>query len=325
MPIFESILAGLVARLSWQVIEPILDYYDLKGYVLHRLRHSRQADRVIAAYSASHTESGEEVFWREAINGTIREGSKVSLHNFQLSTWFPRKPGIYWTDRARRARETAYNRHVEGIKKDVLVFDVYGKTLMAELGGIGTVNLQKNRDSVLLTATASGETHKGIPLVFNQRAWQQLRSYFSHDRMIEVDLEGTVEGIPSQFDSTLLRAAGVPRIAVRIESVKDLKLKASRLGITVTPWTIFETSDRGRPYGFTYVTHELNKDSIATSVQWLHDYIQDHQGTTILTDFDETTNPLNARFPLGSCFEGTVTAVEVVSYCQAVDQKFGGT
>lgn len=323
MPIGESLLTAFVAKLSWQVIQPFLEYYNLKAYVTRILRRQTQTpERTIFAYSANRRSSGEELFWHDVIRGSISEGNSLLLRDFQLSPWFPRKPGVYWTERAHEARQEAFRNHVESAERGAVVFDLYGKTLMAELGGIGTVNLRKDRDNVLVTATASGQTHQGVPLLCSSTVWDSLRTSLAQDNMVEMDVRGEIVSIPSEFDSSVLRSPGVPRIALSVESVLDVKPKVSRLPITVTPWTIFETRNRRHPFGFTYVTHRLLIDDIANSVRWLLDYIDSKQGTTILTDFDELTSPLNARFPLGACFEGTITTEQVIQYCQAIDRHF---
>jgi hypothetical protein len=193
---------------------------------------------------------------------------------------------------------------------------------MTELGGIGSVNFRKNRDAVLLTATASGYTDRGIPLICSGNIWHEINNALSKEKTIEVDLKGTIEAVPTQYDSFFLRSPGLPKVAVRITSILNIKIKVSRLGIVVSPWTMFETSNPEHPYGFTYVTHELLTDEMNESVDWMLDYIERKNGTVVLTDFDEETHLLNARFPLGNCADGSVLKDDIIRYCQTIWRKF---
>ncbi len=248
----------------------------------------------------------------------------ISLMNFQMSPWVPRKPGLFWTYNAAKARNRAFQYHIEDIdpKKGAITFDIYGKTLMAELGGVGCVNFRKNRNDVLLTATASGDTQCGIPIICTSSIWRTIESELQKDRMIEIDFTGIVEEIPLEYDVFLLRSPNIPKIALRIGSILNLKLKSSALNINVTPWTLFETDRDHQPYGFTFLNHSLFRDNIDNSVNWIYQYIEKRGGKTILTDFDEERNSLNAEFPLQRCLAGEIAHQEVMKYCQNIYRKF---
>jgi hypothetical protein len=310
---------------GWDLIKSLFGYYGLRDYLTFWYYDTFDPEKIteIYAYEDDPTISGEEVFWRMVMTGGLLEGNPVRLYNFQVSPWFPRKPGLYWTYGAALARQTAMQRHVERVEENTIVFDIYGKTLMSELGGIGTVNFRKNRDNVLFTATASGDTQRGIPIVCSRQVWNEIEKSLRADRMVEIDLQGTVEAVPTEFNSFFLRSPGLPKIAVAVKSILNIRAKkVSRLHVIVTPWTIFESSNKDFPYGFTYITHDLLGDRMDESVKWMMDYIERYDGELILTDFDEETNPLNAIFPLNGCMGGSVSDRDILGFCQRIKSRF---
>ncbi len=308
---------------GWDFVKTIYNYYGLKDYVefLYYDQFKKEKIREIEAYDFDNRQ-GDKIFWREIMSGDIIRGDKIRLKNFQISPWFPRKAGLYWTYEAAIARDQANRHHVEKRISKGCVYDVYGKTLMTELGGIGTVNFRKDRDFVLITATASGNTEEGIPIICRQNIWKDIEAEFQKGNRIEVDVQGTLVNINRDNDSFFLRSSSLPKVAVHVNSLLNIQLKASRLDINTTPWTIFETKDRWSPYGFTYVTHNIFQEEITDSKKWIIEYIETHNGKTILTDFDENINHLSAVFPLNDVTNGTILTKEILRYTQKILRDF---
>ncbi len=315
----------LIPRICVPLIKSLLDYHGLRHYISFLYQERLHPERIttIYAYSKNQRVPGEKIFWDKVFSRKLEEGDLVKLHNFQISSWFPRRPGLYWTRDAERARQTALRNHIETIDGQTVVFDIWGKTLMSELGGIGTVNFRKHRDDVLITATGSGVTEKGIPIICPRQIWDELHKELNTNKMIEVDLQGSVAPIPSEFESFFLRSPGIPKVAVRIKSLMNINVKDSLLDVVVTPWTLFETSDEHYPYGFTFVHHKLHSDDMSRSTNWMTDYVERKGGTQILTDFDEETNSLNAFFPLSGCIDGSVISTDILRYCQTIKKRLG--
>lgn len=308
---------------GWDLVKAIYHYYGLKDYFqfLYSDTFDKEGIKEILAYN-SNNQPGDKFFWKEIMVGNILKGQKIRLLNFQISPWVPRKPGQFWTFEASSAREKALKFHVEQRKQNGVVLDVYGKTLMMELGGIGTVNFSKDRDLVLITATASGNTEEGIPILCKANIWKQIEKEFNVGKMIEVDLQGQLVNIDREIGSFLLRAPLIPRVAIQVNSLLNIKIKSSRLQINVTPWTIFETNNKWGPYGFTFVNHKLFLEDITESNKWILDYFANHNGKTILTDYDEYLHPLNAIFPLNDITNGTILTNDLMSYMQKIMRDF---
>lgn len=309
---------------GWDLIKTLWSYYKIKDYLSFRYYETFEEDKVVTlnAYQKNSRISGEQVFWSRVFTGQYLPGTKIKLLNFQASPWFPRKPGTYWTHSAALARKNAIKEHVERVEDGFLVFDVWGKTLMSEVGGIGSVNIRKNRDDVLFTLTASGHTDRGIPAICSPDVWRDIDNALKENQCVEVDIRGTIEPLPPEYDSYFLRSAGLPKIAVRISSMMNVEIKQSDLSIFACPWTIFKTESQSSPYGFTYVTHNIGTDNYRNSVRWIEDYVEQHNGKLILTDFDEETSCLNARFPLSGCLDGSILNDEILEFCQGIARQF---
>jgi len=326
MPV-DKIMGFPKSSPGWDLIKTLYTYYGLKDYLEFKYYDYFRKDIIleIYAYKDNLNIPGEQIFWRDIATGQLQEEDKIKLYNFQISSWFPRKPGIYWTYSAALARRKAWRNHIEKVTKDMIVFDIWGKTLMSELGGVGSVNIRKNRNNVLLTATASGLTDAGIPLICPQSIWKKIAKELKANKRVEVDIRGTIKNIPVEYDSFFLRNPCFPKVAVVIDSILNIDFKVSDLNIKVCPWTLFEIEDGDYPYGFTFVTHDLIKDELQDSINSIIEYIDQKKGKLILTDFDENTNSLNAKFPLNSLMDGTVFSEDVFRYCQEIKRKFERT
>lgn len=308
---------------GWDLIKSLYYYYGLKDYFDFWYHDNFGEGHIveIEAYNFNNIQ-GDKIFWEKTLSGQLLKGQKLRLKNFQISSWFPRKPGQYWTFEAAEARAYAFKQHIESVSANGIVFDIYGKTLMTDLGGIGSVNFNKNRDFVLVTATASGKTDEGIPIICRKNVWEELEKEFNKQNKIEVDIDGTLVNINPENSSLFLRTGGVPRVAIQVNSILNIKIKSSGLKIEVCPWTIFKTTDRYAPYGFTYKTHTMFEDEIDVTNEWLIDYVDEHKGKTILTDYDEGLNYLNAIFPLNDVTTAGIVDENLISYLQKIHKAF---
>lgn len=189
---------------------------------------------------------------------------------------------------------------------------------MSELGGIGSVNFLKNRNDILITATSSGETDRGIPIICTPDIWRKIDSELQRGP-VQVDFDGAVDVIPSVYSSFLLRQAQeFPIVGIRLTSLLNVSISPSNVPIVVYPWTIFETADRNKPIAFTFYTHNFFDDDLRQSVKWIKDYVEKEKGKLIVTEFDEEINFLDAHFPLSDCLKGNITEDQIVRYCQSI-------
>lgn len=318
-------LLSFFGKVGWDLSKALANYYGLKDYFSFRYYETFDPEKIteIYSYHKEQKEVGDELFWKLLSTGKLLEGDKVKLVNFQISPWFPRRPGLYWTYEAALARRKAWANHIERAERDFVVFDVMGKTLMAELGGIGSVNFRKDRKEILITATSSGYTDSGIPIICTDKVWNEINSYLKNGQAIEADINGVIEPVSLDYDSFLLRQPRqIPKVAVKVTSLLNVGIKKSDTSIIVYPWTIFEMSNEQKPFGFTFFTHDLFRDNLDESVRWITDYVAKNKGELIITDFDEEKNFFDAHFPLSECLRGNITEDQIFRYCQKINRKF---
>lgn len=156
----------------------------------------------------------------------------------------------------------------------------------------------------------------------SKQIWEIINSELEKEKMMEIDLVGRVRYIPKDYDSYLLRTPNQQKIVLEIESILNTKTKKSNSKIYVTPWTLFKTSYNDAPYGFTYLHHNLYDDDIEKSINWMKKYVKERNGKSIITDFDEETNSLNAEFPLSSCINNGINHSDIIEFCQKIGSQF---
>jgi hypothetical protein len=107
----------------------------------------------------SYSYETNEDIWRAIIYRRVSTGMDITLRNFQLLDWFPRAPGLYYTDQAGWARDEAFHYldhdfghspirdHANRVTQDerpldyTVVFTPAGKWSMLQ-GGIGAIRLK---------------------------------------------------------------------------------------------------------------------------------------------------------------------------------------
>lgn len=279
----------------------------------------------------------EEAFWRDLIgydlNGQpapnpLRLNDVVALRGFQISEWFPRSPGTYWTRDGRDRRVWAAN-HKEAWDHETEVLTPKGKTQLVT-GGVGTcrVNVHEGENGKrygLLCATSSGISDAGIPVVVEEDLYNSVRDSL-HDHIgIEVDLTGRLLTLPFDSTETVVPARGaeipdsmksllttpleIPCYFLRIESRLEVRRRISDFRLEASAWTLY--SDDDGAWSFTYAAFDPRKrGDIERATQFLIEYVDRHRGNRIFTDFDEHVRRLDSRHPLHSVMAGNADFAE---------------
>lgn len=120
---------SFAGKVGWDSIKAIFNYYGLRDYFSFVYCETFDPDKIteIYAYNNDDRESGEHYFWKNIITGKLLQGDKVRLRNFQISPWFPRRPGLYWTYNAALARRKAWLNHVKKVENGVVYLINGGK------------------------------------------------------------------------------------------------------------------------------------------------------------------------------------------------------
>jgi hypothetical protein len=134
------------------------------GFIVQRVtpllyRRTRQA-------GGSHKVFATELEFWAACNSL--PFASVCLDTFHLSEWFPRAPGVYWSQYGILARGTAYSNPVQNDRVLGSYYLPESKMSLIEQGGIGTIRLRPRRidgtDCWLGTAVADRQCAGGVPL-----------------------------------------------------------------------------------------------------------------------------------------------------------------
>jgi len=309
--IVKEIVGPLVAGLS--------GYYNLPVYgrVLYK-----QARGKVVEYDR------EELFWRDAIGPyfyeeaqtNLFEGQLVKLVDFDITEWFPRCPGMFWTAEGHIYRERAKDYVADQIDKyRHIAFSPRGKSLMI-LGGIGTTRLEVHtgdeRDYKILCATSSGRCDAGIPLVVTRGVWEQIRDGILSEGAVKADVSGFYSPLPIKYEDLVIETGTelarelrsflsdslyLPRYCLLVESSLQLKRRKSISSVQATAWTLFKSSDTDSalPYSFTYHSIDAkSENSIKEAAEFIEGYVNYYGGEEILTDFDEKIRRFSSTYPL---------------------------
>ncbi len=191
----------MLGKVIDKVIGPLFGtlsaYYNLPAYV-----KTKWAEKKHGTYAYFR----EEDFWKDAIGYAfqkraiqkLREGNVIELQGFELSEWFPRAPGSFWTARGTRLR-TAAKGEIEHEATKILIFTPKGKELMIQ-GGVGTLRLELHGPGAakykILGATSSGDCSRGVPVVLPEDVYFHLRDDLLTDGGLRATVKGVYTGLP---------------------------------------------------------------------------------------------------------------------------------
>jgi hypothetical protein len=271
----------------------------------------------------------ENDFWRDAIGPyfympaerNLYDGQLVELNNFEITEWFPRCPGLFWTKDAYESRNHAAQ-YIDRTTDRYIVLSPYGKTLMV-LGGRGTTRLEVHTDNYnykVLCATSSGRCDAGIPLVVSRGVYDEIRDELHHDGSIRADLSGFYSPFPMRYDeliwgnpgaelpskvrSWLANSLHIPKYCLKVESRLSVRKKKSESSIQATAWTLFnlrnqDNPEKALPPSFVFWSFDPRfEDSIEEATNEIKNYIQYFGTGEILTDFDERVQRFVSKYPL---------------------------
>jgi hypothetical protein len=259
----------------------------------------------------------EADFWKKSEQAAF---GVVRLKGFKITDWFPRAPGVFWSERARIAIESVY---ASEPKHDAQLGNFYSpqsKMNLIENGGIGTIRLRPRQiDGVycsLATALTGINCHTGIPLAIPETPLLSSGLKWGD----KADLVGRVR---------FLQDAGLADVANSIQGARPLILfveslvtiRQSKLGrqkLVITPVVLFEIQASYDRPGYTFVQCSAGADAdLDRATQWIELYTSKHSGQ-VITNFDEQ-RPILADAPL------SYQRLVAKTYDKTIVQRFTGT
>jgi hypothetical protein len=272
-----------------------------------------------------------EKVWRDVIGEAIIAGQEITLEGFDILDWFPRAPGLYYTQGAPQARDEAFGHlhpklmdgpaldHVGRVGKAgslrnyTAVFTPEGKSSMLE-GGVGCIRLRPIRidgkSHWLKTATSDGVIHTGVPIALPQALYNDIHVPVREQGAIRADIFGEIAFLDDPVSRVFDAYAKVPKVYLRVTSLRMCEPGPMRpLNASVAVSFVSEYQGAPKVYA-TYVTFEPNRPgTFDAAVTWMkQEYIEGQYRGRIITDFDQTRNIFpEARLALSKVLDREVT------------------
>ena len=286
----------------------VADYLELPNYLFVRARGFMEGEKVYTS---------EEQYWHDLLGPSflrtrlrrpiLLEGQVVVLRNFQLSEWFPRVPGLYWTVFGRKLRRTAENKMKYSPVLGLHYRPRYKGSMI--LGGLGSVRTKELDNLRLFAATTSGKIDAGVPVLFSKNVTGKVLRFTRKHPNIEIDLRGVIRRIPFTYQYS---APHVPKMVVYVNSILNLKKYVSDFQLTASAWTIYHLprAKREKRFGYTYAHFDpVDDKSIMKATDWIQDYISEYtKGNGIpISDYDQITPRFTtALLPLKNVMIGNI-------------------
>src|SRR5215216_172744 len=154
-------------------------------------------------------------FWHKGNENVLKA---VRLSKFRLSDWFPRAPGVYWSDRAHTARYKTFVTTPDFDPELGTFYSPRSKMDLIEDGGIGTIRLRPRRidgeDCWMATALTGEFCHSGVPLAIPDRVLRSADVAWGD----QVMLEGRVRFLQDTgLDDTAAHVHHAPPLVVFVD------------------------------------------------------------------------------------------------------------
>jgi hypothetical protein len=243
-------------------------------------------------------------FWRRSTSLPL---ASVCLRDFQLTNWFPRAPGVYWSRYGCDARRATWSEETTLDPELGRIFNPRSKMALIEDGGIGTIRLCPRRidntDCWLATAVTEGQCAGGVPLA--------IPDFFIRGSLIDWGDTATIYG-----KVRFLRDANLEDTHVHVHHASPLIIFVDKLEgtpsrhrrsepLTLTPVALFDLQAadvqfrrRNQNFGYTFVQcpAEHSQSGLHDAAHWMERYAHKHGGQ-VITNFDEL-EPTLADAPL---------------------------
>ncbi len=257
----------------------------------------------------------EEQFWGQG--GDVLFGS-VDLQGFLVTDWFPRAPGVFWSERAHLARFGVYNSAPENDPELGLIYRPSSKMELIEQGGLGTVRLLPHKvDGTrcwFATAITTLQCHAGIPLAIPDAVLEKSGLKWGET----ANIKGPVKFLHDVgLDDVADSVHGARPLIVFVEALKPVRTQGAGT-VVITPVVLFETDDEYGRTHYSFVQCSAGKDSdLDEAAEWIEKYSAKHSGR-IITNFDQQ-RPILANAPLS--YQKLLTK----TYDRTIVKEFTGT
>src|SRR5579872_631064 len=140
--------------------------------------------------------------WEAIHLENLRSEMTATLDSFFIFEWFPRSPGLYYTQKGQQARDEA-QKHILKIENGVITYDTFGKACMLD-GGIGNIRLkpiaseQLGGDYYLMSASSDGICHKGFPIAIPAHEYRTIIEQITGRGCVVKTVIGKLKFVPDR-------------------------------------------------------------------------------------------------------------------------------
>lgn len=255
---------------------------------------------------SSHNFYQNKNIWDAILNEEIRPGMEIRLESFYITEWFPRSPGLYFTETGRQSRDSAHHQ-VEKMEMNqseskyavdadgsvVTVYNPWGKIAMLN-GGLGTLRLKpvhnEHGQAWFMCATSNGISHEGVPLLVSHDIFQKCIDQIATTGSWHGTIIGQLKFISDKIVSLYSDYTDVPQLYLEVEQIVPEKAQNKIYDIAVSIAVSFISSYEGEEKLYaSYVFFDPSrKESFNRNVNWMQDtYVEGEYRGKIVTDFDE--------------------------------------
>jgi hypothetical protein len=294
------------------------------------------------------TYADNQTLWADVLAKKLRARLTLQLTNFLLCDWFPRSPGLYYTDQAQHARQEAqYFRefvpeptgetNLENqyqINDDAPdfthIYNPYGKLSMLK-GGIGSVRLCEKEIGGgvvwFMSASQTPVAHEGFPVALPDDLYQRHYDQLHEQGFLACTLVGKLQNLPQDLEILYKDYTGVPRLYLLVEELRPLPTpdlaQPFRVSVAASFISDYESPGWNRMYA-SYVTfYPQLQDSLERRIDWLENrYVKSRYQGQIVTDFDEREFHFpNVAFSLDKVMTNRLNTAETKQWLTAIHDE----
>lgn len=323
-----SISQESIKKVFSKIIDDVNSYW--KVYEHMKLRSLALQEGIVEI-------SNEEQFWKAVLGKNfadisnqpeqnLKNGQIVKLNNFFISEWTPKVAGRAWTLEGYKDIIEGNNSKYNTIRLDDKLYDVldpFGKEKVLS-AGYGSIRINpsncSNDNFMYLSAVTERNWHcdLGIPLIVSKSVYEEISRHsqrqgaawaecITGNLFIGYDLPFKQSVLPraigaelvKELESRLINSLYLPKCYIYVSSPLDIKVRHNDSHPVCTAWTLFETEDTRQPLKYTYASFRPDEDeSLEKAISFLLYYINEFNGTKIITDFDGVISRLDSKVNL---------------------------
>ena len=294
------------------------------------------------------TYADNQSLWVDVLAKKLRARLTLQLTNFLLCDWFPRSPGLYYTDKALLARQEAQHSRVfapESIGETNLenqyrvaddapdfthIFNPYGKLSMLK-GGVGSVRLREKEIGGgvvwFMAASQTPVAHEGFPVALPDDLYQRHFDQLHEQGFLACTLVGKLQNLPQDLDVLYKDYTGVPRLYLLVEEIRPLPTPSLtqpfRVSVATSFISDYESPGWNRMYAAYVTFYPQMHDSLERRVDWLENrYVKSRYQGKIVTDFDEREFHFpNVAFSLDKVMTHNLNTAETKSWLDSIHDE----